>query len=79
MEVTVSSKGQISLPAELRRTLDIRKGDRLALEAQADGSILLRRRKASNAHALVGAWRRSPDQYEDVDEIMTELRGPAGE
>ncbi len=76
MEVTVSSRGQISLPAELRRALDIRQGDRLALELQADGSVLMRRREVSNARALIGAWREILDQYGDVDQAITELRGP---
>jgi len=76
MEVTVSSKGQISLPVDLRRALDIRRGDRLALELQADGTVLMRRREVSNARSLIGAWRDLVDRYGDVDQMINELRGP---
>jgi len=39
---TVSSKGQITLPVQLRRKLGIRPGDRLQIEA-VDDAILIRR------------------------------------
>lgn len=54
--VTVSSKGQIVLPKELREELEIQEGD--ALEIQRDGTELrLRRLASSPPPADWRAWR----------------------
>jgi len=39
--VTISEKGQISIPVSLRRRYGLKKGDRLVVE-EADGAIVLR-------------------------------------
>jgi AbrB family looped-hinge helix DNA binding protein len=39
-KITISEKGQICLPAALRRRYGLQKGDRLAVE-EADGAIVL--------------------------------------
>ena len=41
LKVTISEKGQISIPAFLRRRYGLKKGDRLAVE-DIDGAIVLR-------------------------------------
>jgi AbrB family looped-hinge helix DNA binding protein len=41
MEATVTSKGQVVIPAKLRRNLGIKKGTRLYLE-ERNGEIVLR-------------------------------------
>jgi len=43
MKTTVSSKGQIVLPAELRREDEIRTGDRFEIERLDAGEYVLRR------------------------------------
>ena len=40
MRVTVSSKGQVVLPAEVRRQLRLAKGERLSVEVRGDSVIL---------------------------------------
>ena len=54
--VKISSKGQVTIPAEIRRVLDIRRGDSLLFEVAADGAgrfrILPRRRLTQLAGAL---------------------------
>lgn len=40
-KVTISEKGQISIPVALRRRYGLKKGDRLAVE-EAGGAIVLR-------------------------------------
>jgi AbrB family looped-hinge helix DNA binding protein len=72
--VTVSSKGQIILPAQLRHDLDIRQGDRLILELQPDGAILMRREENRAFQALIGAWRGTREEPLDVDATIAELR-----
>lgn len=43
MIVTITSKGQITLPASVRKELKIKTGDKLDLEVTPDGAILGRR------------------------------------
>jgi AbrB family looped-hinge helix DNA binding protein len=40
MRATVSSKGQVVLPVEVRRQLRLAKGERLSVEVQGDSVIL---------------------------------------
>lgn len=40
MTVTVSSRGQLVLPAEVRRQLRIGKGERLSVEVRGDSVVL---------------------------------------
>jgi AbrB family looped-hinge helix DNA binding protein len=44
-EATVTSKGQITVPNELRKALDISAGDRLRFVRTEDGSVRLEARK----------------------------------
>jgi antitoxin PrlF len=46
---TVTSKGQMTLPAKLRTELGIKTGDRVELTAEQDGSVRLRKRSRSFA------------------------------
>ena len=39
---TITSKGQITLPSELRRSLQLNSGDRIEFFQQADGTVALR-------------------------------------
>lgn len=48
---TVSSKSQIALPAEIRRRLGIRPGDRLTISVE-DEHIVLQKTPASDLEAL---------------------------
>lgn len=41
--VLMSEKGQVTIPQEIRRRLNISRGDPLLVEMGKDGSILLRR------------------------------------
>lgn len=41
--VAVTSKHQITIPAKVRRSLNLRKGDRLAFETGSDGAYFLRK------------------------------------
>lgn len=46
---TVTSKGQMTLPAKLRTELGIRTGDRVELTLEKDGAVRLRKRSRSFA------------------------------
>jgi AbrB family looped-hinge helix DNA binding protein len=57
---TLSSKSQLVLPAEIRRKLDIRPGDRLVLELEGD-HVVIRKAPRSDVEALAAyrseIWR----------------------
>jgi AbrB family looped-hinge helix DNA binding protein len=44
-EATVTSKGQITVPNDLRKALDISPGDRIRFVQEHDGSVRLQARK----------------------------------
>ena len=78
--VTVSTKGQVVLPAEVRRTLAIADGDRLAVHV-SDGVIMLKPVKIPSAEDFkqwmdeARDWAASVGyQEEDVDKIIKSVR-----
>lgn len=68
---TLTSKGQITLPAELRESLRLIAGDRVAFDEQADGSYLLRPIKA-DVGRLKGVVPRPgrPITAEDLEQAI---------
>lgn len=75
---TTSSKGQIVLPAELRRRDDIRAGDEFEVERIERGEYRLRlksRRRNAGLLALLGAcpargWFKPLPRGESTDDIV---------
>ena len=53
----LTSKGQITIPKEVREALGLRTGDRLAFRLHDDGSVAVEAEKVS-LNALRGAVRR---------------------
>ena len=79
--VTVSTKGQVVLPAAIRRRMKIRPGTRLRLELSADGQAVILRRPASEKTSRIedgfGLLKaRQPVRIEDMDgaRILSNLR-----
>ena len=54
--LTLSSKGQVVIPARLRKLLGLQAGDRLALSLEADGLRLIPHdlSKSRSARAVIG-------------------------
>ena len=78
--VTVSSKGQISLPAEIRKELSIVQGDRFAAYASGD-TIILKKVKIPTVEEFklfldeAQEWAASVGyKEEDVNDIIKEVR-----
>lgn len=74
--VTVSSKGQVTLPAEYRRLAKIEEGSKLAILVEADGSARLKRKLTLDEIAgllteLVPPEFRNFTQ-EDIEAAITE-------
>lgn len=68
---TISEKGQVTIPKELRDDFGIRKGDRLEFSAERDG---IKIRKQVNLDALE-SLRGSLKLPGSVDELIDEMRG----
>jgi AbrB family looped-hinge helix DNA binding protein len=53
---TLTRKGQVTIPAGIRRSLDLKEGDQLAVEQQGD--VVLLRRSAGVAQRTAGILAR---------------------
>ena len=78
--ITVSSKGQISLPAEIRKELSIVQGDRFAAYASGD-TIILKKVQVPTEEEFkhyfdeLQEWAASVGYKEDdVNDIIKEVR-----
>jgi AbrB family looped-hinge helix DNA binding protein len=49
MEAKITSKGQVTLPIQLRKCLGLEPGDRVVFVEQADGTFVLRARSGTFA------------------------------
>jgi AbrB family looped-hinge helix DNA binding protein len=77
MRTTVSTKGQIILPAEIRREDDIRSGQEFQIERIDRGEYLLKRKENPRNRGLVKLllscpvknWFQPFDRVETTDDI----------
>lgn len=72
-EAKMTSKGQITVPAEVRRRLGLRAGSRVDFVATRDGSYELRVKRAS-VHDLYGcvAYPGPVRTLEEMDDAIAE-------
>ena len=59
-KVTVSSKGQIAIPKQVREALNLREGSKLTLEVRGQEIVL----------SKGDAWRKLPGAAADVGDLM---------
>lgn len=77
MTSTISSKGQVTVPVELRDKLGLTPGTRLAFEAGPRGTLVVRKAaKGSFFAKFQGAGKGAANLYRDSKEAMAALRGP---
>ena len=78
LKAKVTSKGQLTIPKEVRRALGVREGDSLLFEVDEDDEQVRVRveRKPVSFADYEGAWREGKGMsLAEVDEYMQELRG----
>ena len=83
MTTTVSSKGQIVLPAELRQRDGIEPGQEFDVERVEEGEYLLKRRCRPRNRGLVAlllacpvkGWFQAPDRTETTDDLSPPALG----
>jgi antitoxin PrlF len=73
---TLSSKGQVTIPKEIREALRIDPGDRVLFVVRTDGVVELRP-ETINLLDLVGILEPSAGQRATVDEINAAVRRAA--
>ncbi|MFM7087234.1 MAG: AbrB/MazE/SpoVT family DNA-binding domain-containing protein [Cyanobium sp.] len=76
--LTLSSKGQLVIPARLRQLLGLRAGDHLALSLDTDGLHLVPQApgKTASAHDLIGCvgYQGEPISLERLDPALYAAR-----
>ncbi len=75
-EAQITSKGQVTVPIEIRKLLRLKQGDRVVFEAEGD-LVVLRRAHKENAFAkYAGRFRVGKGKTrEEINAELRELRG----
>jgi AbrB family looped-hinge helix DNA binding protein len=63
----ITRKGQITLPAEFRRRLDLKQGDKVTFRLEDDHVLLMR--SAGVTQATEGVFRRFVDMPRSAEEL----------
>ena len=75
-EARVTSKGQVTIPRDIRRALRVREGDTLVFEADAQGARLRLLQPADVFAEYEGAWRENEGKTAgEINTWLRELRG----
>lgn len=72
----ITSKGQITIPKEVREALGVREGDSLIFEVENGGARVSVVRKPVSFANYAGAWREGKGMtIEEVNAHIRDLRG----
>lgn len=74
-ETQMGAQGRLVIPAELRRALNLKPGDRLIARQEGD-SLILERREAIEQR-LIARFAKIPKGISLVDELIAERREAA--
>jgi antitoxin PrlF len=67
-ESTLTSKGQTTIPQEIRESLSIKPGDRMTFTLMPDGTVLLRVKNKS-VMSLAGSLRKKGQKPVPVEDL----------
>lgn len=73
---TITSKGQLTVPKEVREALKVQTGDQVEFILQAPGRVLLRPATVS-VKQLKGMLARPGQRALSIEEMNEVIRGPA--
>jgi len=71
---SITSKNQISIPAEVRRTLNLNKGDRLSFESLDDGAYIVRKASLRKSDGAALPYLKSRQRPLSDDSIREAIR-----
>ena len=71
---TITSKGQVTIPANVRKALSLKPGDKIDFQIEENGTarILPFSRKVSEVYGLLANKSRSTLSTEEIDERLRE-------
>jgi AbrB family looped-hinge helix DNA binding protein len=67
-EATLTSKGQITIPADIRKSMDLSPKDRLTFTPMPDGTVVMRA-KTKSLLSLKGMLRPAPGVLVSISEM----------
>jgi AbrB family looped-hinge helix DNA binding protein len=73
---TLTSKGQITIPIEIRRQLGLETGSKLAFMVEEDGTVRVKPATYPTIESLRGiaGCMRTPMSWEEVEDVVEEER-----
>ena len=73
---TLTSKGQITIPIEIRRQLGLETGSKLAFVVEKDGTVRVKPATYPTIESLRGiaGCMRTPMSWEEVEDVVEEER-----
>lgn len=75
---TLTSKGQVTIPKEIRERLGLRAGDRLVFAFDAEGNLVVRREGPTDLDEVQGALHHlAGDRPVSVEEMRAAVRRKA--
>ena len=81
MNTTITQKGQVTLPKQVRDAVGLKPGDRVEVRATASGGVYIEKPGAQTAYQakLRALMERRPIRGITTDEIMEMSRGESAE
>jgi antitoxin PrlF len=69
---TLTSKGQVTIPQEVRKRLGFKTGDRIDFLFQPDGNVVLQTKKLpfERLRGIIKSKRRKPPTLREMDEAI---------
>lgn len=71
---TITSKGQVTIPAEVRKRLGLKAGDRIDFVFRQDGNVVLKSKRIpfEELRGIVRSRRRKPLSIRDMHKVIEE-------